>query len=231
MAKRRTKIPRKQNKSIGDETLVDLVEARDSASGFFEKNQKTVVAVAGAVALLFVGYLLYKFFYNEPRSVAAKEMIYKAEQQFMRDSFALALENPGGDFEGFLDIIDNYNGTPTANLAKYYAGISYLNLGNYDSAIEYLENYTASGNITPTMKYGAMGDAYSEKQEFDNALANYKKAAYGDENELLSPYYLMKYGMLCQKQGDNDAAQKAFNTIKEKYPTSKEGLGIDKYLQ
>jgi len=233
MAKRRTKIPRKQNKSIGDETLVDLVEARDSASGFFEKNQKSVVGIAGLIALLFVGYLLYKFIYKEPRTVAAKEMIYKAEQQFMRDSFALALENPGGDFDGFLDIIDNYNGTPTANLAKYYAGVCYLNLGNFESAIEYLENYNAAGKITPTMKHGAIGDAYSElaTPDLDKALSNYKKAAYGPENNLLSPYYLKKYGMLSQKQGDSDSAQKAFSTIKEKYPNSTEGLSIDKYLR
>lgn len=231
MAKRRTKIPRKQNKSIGDETLVDLVEARDSASGFFERNQKTVVGIAGLIALLFVGYLLFKFFYKEPRTVAAKEMIYKAEQQFMRDSFALALENPGEDFDGFLDIIDNYNGTPSANLAKYYAGVCYLNLGNYDSAIEYLENYSSAGEITPTMKFGAMGDAYSELQDLDKALSNYKKAAYGPENDLLSPYYLKKYAMLSQKQNNTDEAQKAFKTIKEKYPNSTEGLAIDKYLR
>jgi len=233
MAKRRTKIPRSKNQSIGDETLVDLVEARDSASGFFEKNQKAVVGIAGLIALLFVGYVLYKYFYQDKRAVNAKEMIFKAEEQFRRDSFALALENPGANFEGFLDIIDNYNGTPTANLAKYYAGVCYLNLGNYDSAIEYLENYNEAGEITPTMKYGALGDAYSELStpNYEKALSNYKKAAYGPENNLLSPYYLEKYAMLSQMQGNTDEAQKAFKTIKEKYPNSAEGLVVDKYLR
>lgn len=230
MAKQRTKIPRKNSKKIQEETLVDLVEARDSASGFFEKNQKAVVGVATLIALIIAGYVLYQFFYKEPREVAAKEMIYKAEQQFLRDSFALALENPGGGFEGFLDIIDNYSGTKTSNLAKYYAGVSFLNLGNYGEAVDYLSSYSAAGEISPTMKYGALGDAYSELNELDKALSNYKKAAYGTENELLSPYYLKKYGMLCENQGDNDSAQKAFTAIKDKYPNSAEGQDIDKYL-
>lgn len=230
MAKQRTKIPRKKKNTIDDDTLLDLNEAKESAQGFFEKNQKMIVGIASLVALLFIGYVVYQFFYKEPREVAAKEMIYKAEQQFLRDSFALALENPGGGFEGFLDIIDNYSGTKTANLAKYYAGVSYLNLGNNESAIEYLSSFSAAGQITPTMKNGAMGDAYSEMNDFDNALSYYKKAAYGVENELLSPYYLKKYAMLCEVQGDNGAAQKAYATIKEKYPTSAEGADIDKYL-
>jgi hypothetical protein len=49
-----------------------------------------------------------------------------AQQQFEKDSFQLALTNPGGGYSGFLDIIDSYSGTKTANLAKYYAGICYL---------------------------------------------------------------------------------------------------------
>ncbi len=230
MAKRRTKIPRSNKSKVQDETLVDLVDARDSAKGFFERNQKTVVGVASLLALLLIAYVCYQFLYKQPREESAKEMIYKAEQQFQRDSFALALENPGAGFEGFLDIIDNYSGTKTANLAKYYAGVSFLNLGKYDDAIEYLNSFSASGDVSPTMKYGAMGDAYSELNDLESALSYYKKAAYGVENELLSPYYLKKYGLLCRKQGDQDAAKKAFETIRDKYPNSTENTEVAKYL-
>jgi tetratricopeptide (TPR) repeat protein len=230
MAKQRTKIPRKNKTSIEDDTLLDLTEVKDSAQGFFEKNQKAVVGIAALLALLVAAYVVYQFLYKAPQETAAKEMIYKAEQQFLRDSFALALENPGGGFEGFLDIIDNYSGTKTANLAKYYAGVSYLNLGNNESAIEYLSSFSAAGDVTPTMRYGALGDAYSEMNDYDAALSNYKKAAYGTANELLSPYYLKKYGMLCEVQGDMDSAQKAYAIIQEKYPNSAEGSDIEKYL-
>ena len=141
----------------------------------------------------------------------------------------MALENPGGGFEGFLDVIDNYGGTDAANLASYYAGISYLNLGKFEAAIEYLKEFSPAGNVTPAMKNGALGDAYSELGQFDEALSYYKKAADSD-NEFLSPYYLKKYGLLSEKQGDTKAALNAYQEIKKKYYNSTEALDIDKYI-
>jgi tetratricopeptide (TPR) repeat protein len=186
----------------------------------------------GLIAVLVIilgGYLFYKFGIQGPKEQNAETAMYRAEQQFARDSFALALENPGGGFEGFLDIIDNYSGTDAANLANYYAGVSYLNLGRFEAAIEYLNDFSPAGNVTPAMKNGALGDAYSELGEFDNALSAYKKAA-DSKNEFLSPYYLKKYGLLSEKQGDKEAALEAFQKIKKDYYDSSEALDIDKYI-
>jgi len=213
-----------------DETLVDLVEAKESAQGFIEKNQFLVLGAILGVLLLVGGILAYSLLYKAPREKKAASAMYKAEEQFSRDSFALALENPGGGFDGFLDIIDNYNGTKTANLAKYYAGISYLNLGVYETSIEYLESFSPGGEVLPITKYGALADAYSEMNDFDKAIGLYEKAVNTTKNDLLTPYYLKKLGLLQQKQGNNEAAQKAFMRLKNEYPDSSEGQMADKYL-
>jgi len=226
MAKNRRNTPKKEN----EELLVDIVEVKESSQDFLEKNKGIVIALVAGLLLLVGGYLVYKYLFQAPKEKAAANAIYKAEAQFERDSFALALENPGGGFEGFLDIIENYPGTKTANISKYYAGISYLNLGRYEDAVKYLGSFSSGGNITPIMKNGAMGDAYSELGDFDKAISMYSKAASAKNNEFLTPYYLMKLGMLQQKQGDNAAAAKAFNTIKENFPASSQGADIDRYL-
>ena len=49
------------------------------------------------------------------------------------------------------------------------------------------------------MKHGTLGDAYSEKGEFSSALSQYEKAAKSD-NESITPIYLMRLGMLQQKE-------------------------------
>ena len=213
-----------------DDTLVDLVEVKESASGLLQGTQLKVLGIIALFALLLGAFLAYKYLYQAPRNNAAIEQMYKAELQFKQDSFALALENPGGGFDGFLDIIENYNGTKAANLSKYYAGICYLNLGRYSEAIEYLNSFSPSGNVTPITKFGALGDAYSELNELDNALSNYKKAAAAGDNELLTPYYLKKVGMLLEKQGDAEGALQAYQKIKDKYPSSTEGADIVKYI-
>ncbi len=221
---------RRKKSKKQDETLVDIVEVRDTAQDYLAKNSKMIFGIGGLLLLLVGGFLVYKFMILEPKEKQAMESLYWAEYQFSRDSFASALENPGKGFEGFLDIIDNYNGTNASNLSKYYAGVSYLNLGKFDAAVDYLNAFNPAGTVTPIMKQGALGDAYSELNDFEAAIAAYKKAAFGSSNDLLSPYYLQKYGMLQLKQGNSAEAQKAFEKIKAEYPSSTEGQQIDKYL-
>ena len=220
---------RKKQTAKKEETLVDIVEAKESAQDYFERNKVLVLGIVGALVIIIGGYLFYDLLVKTPNENAAKEAMYRAEEQFARDSFALALENPGAGFDGFLDIIDNYPGTSAANLAKYYSGVSYLNLGRFEAAIEYLDDFSPAGDVTPIMKNGALGDAHSELGDLDKALNLYKKAADSD-NEFLTPYYLKKYGLLAERQGDNAAAQEAYTKIKENYPNSLEALDIEKYI-
>lgn len=213
-----------------DEQLVDIVEVKDKTQNFFEEKKSMILGVIGLIVLLVVGFLVFKYMFQQPKEKNAKAAIYKAEQQFQRDSFALALENPGGGFEGFLDIIDNYSGTSTANAAKLYAGISYLNLGLYDEAIEYLSAHSTSGTYSPIVKNGNLGDAYSEKQDFDKAISYYQKATNAGSDALLTPYYLYKLGMLSKRNGNKDKALKAFEKIQDSYPQSEEGRKVGRLI-
>jgi tetratricopeptide (TPR) repeat protein len=212
-----------------EEMLVDIVEAKEQAQDIFEKYQLAIIGAAAVMVLIIGGYLAYHFLYDSPREKTAMEQLFKAEFQFQRDSFAMALENPGGGYEGFLDIVENYSGTKAANLAKYYAGLSYLNLGRFEDAIAYLESYKASGKVTPITKFGALGDAYSELGQMDRAISNYEKAVRRG-TDYLTPFYLNKLGLLCKYQGQNDKALKAFKQIKEDYPESLEAVEVDKYI-
>lgn len=220
----------KRQEKQREEQLIDIVEAKDTAQDYFTKNRGMILGILGFVILAAAAFFVYKFFIQEPKEKNAAVAIYKAEQQFARDSFALALENPGGGFESLLDVIDNYNGTKTANLAKLYAGISYLNLGRYDEAIDYLNSHSASGDYSPIIKNGNLGDAYSEKGEMSQALSFYSKASTAGDDALLTPYYLYKLGLLAKKEGDNSKALNAFNKIKNAYPDSEEAKKVDRLI-
>lgn len=213
-----------------DDTLIDIVDVKDQAQGFIEANQNTIFGIAAGVIGLILVVFAYKNLYKAPQNVEAMEMMSAAQTQFEQDSFSRALVNPAIGKSGFIDIVDSYGSTDAGNLAKYYAGISYLNLGNYEVAISYLEDFNAGGTVTPIMKAGALGDAYSELGEMDKALSFYKKAANTDKVDVLTAYYLMKYGMLSEIQGNTAEALSAYTEIKSEYPTTPSGRDIDKYL-
>ncbi|MBK8519149.1 MAG: tetratricopeptide repeat protein [Saprospiraceae bacterium] len=224
---------RKGKPSVASDEIVDVVEVKGSqisAKNFLDNNQKLISYVILGIAILAAFYFAYKYLYIGPREKDALNSMYKAEEVFAKDSFALALENPGGGFDGFLGIIDNYSGTKAANLAHYYAGISYLNLGKYEDALSYLEDYSAKDDVTSIMKLGALGDAHAELGDKDKALDYYKDAANKSENDLLAPYYLHKLALLYYSQGKTKEATEQLQKIKSKYPNSNEFKDAEKLL-
>ena len=223
MAKRKKQTP-------STDTLVDLVEAREQAQDFFERNQNYILGALAVILLAVGGVFAYNNLYLKPKQKEAVGQMWKAEEQFFQDSFALALANPGGGYQGFVDLEKSYSGISSNNAANYYAGISYLNLGQFEAAISYLKDVKPKGNILPIMKHGALGDAYSELGKFDEALAQYKKAISTNENEAITPIYLLRYGMLNERQEKYGEARKAYQQLVDDYPTSVMAKDAEKYL-
>ncbi len=211
---------------------VEQVTASSYSAPFWEKYPNLLLYVLGAIALGVAGWWLYKEMVVKPKQEEAVAAMWQAEQQFGRDSFQLALNDPGGGFDGFLALADKFSGTPAGNMAHYYAGICYLQSGDFDNAIAQMEDFDAEGSMLPAVKYGVLGDCYAEKEDYNKALDLYEKAANSTENDLLLLYYLKKLGMLNERQGNKDAALKAFERIRVEVanPQSGDWRDIEKYI-
>jgi len=211
---------------------VEQVSARHSSTPIWEKYPNLLVYLLAAIALVVAGWWLYKEMIVKPKQVEAVAAMWQAEQQFSRDSFQMALNDPGGGYDGFLALADKFSGTPAGNMAHYYASICYLQSGDFDNAISQMEDFSAKGDLLPAMKYGILGDCYSEKQDFGKALDFYEKAADAAENDLLAIYYLKKLGMLNENQGNTKAALKAYERIRRDHPNpqSSDWRDVEKYI-
>lgn len=214
-----------------EEITVQEVSA-SSSQPIWEKYPNLLLYVVGAIGLAIGGWWAYKSMIVAPKQKEAVAAMWHAQQQFERDSFRLALENPGGGFDGFLALADKFSGTPAGNSANYYAGICYLQMGDFDNAINYLEKFDGEGDLMPAMKYGAMGDAYSEKGDYAKALSSYEKAVDATKNDLLAGYYLKKLGMLNEYQGNKEAALKAYERLHRDFPNpaSQDWRDVEKYI-
>lgn len=207
----------------------DQSDVFTKAEDFFEKNKKAISYGVSALLLIIIAGVYINNFYLPGREQEAQSQIFKAQQYFEMDSFRLALEGDG-NYDGFLDIIDDYSWTKASNLSKYYAGICYLRMDDYDNAITHLKKFSTSEPVIGAMGLGALGDAYSEKGDMDEAISYYKKAASKGNNNLLSPYYLFKAGLALKTKGNKEDALELFNKIKSEYPESTEGREIEKYI-
>ncbi len=232
MARRKRTFNKEKNQEQQeDDVLVDVMQVTEGAGDFVERNQGLLFGGLVALVLLVGGYLAYKNFYVQDKQQTALENMWVAENQFARDSFSNAIANPGGGNLGFADIADDYGVADASNAAAYYTAVGYLNLGDYKTAITYLNDVDADGQLMPILKNGLLGDAYSEQQEFDKAIGYYEDAAEATPNEVLTPYYLYKLGMLNEKQGNKEAANKAYMRMKNDFPNSTQGREADKFIR
>ena len=218
-----------KKKSQQGENLKELESALTRTEQFVEDNQKIITIIVGAIVLLVAAYLGFKKLYLQPKENEARSQMFMAEDYFEKDSFNLAI-NGDGNYLGFLDIIDDYGITKSANLAKYYTGISYLYLGQYQDALDYLKSYKTDDLLLAPIAEGAKGDALLELGENDEALKQYKKAYSLSDNELTTPIYMMKAANLLESMDKLQDALNLYENIKEKYPDSTEGTNVDRYI-
>ena len=218
-----------ENKNQTQEQLKTIEESLTKAEMYVEENKNNLMTVVLAIVIGFSGFFAYDRFYVQPKENNAATEMYNAESNFGQSKFQEALD---GDeqFAGFLEIIDSYGGTKAANLAEYYAGICYLRLGDAESAIEHLDNFSSDDEILAPLAKAAIGDAFSELGQNEEALSYYVKAADLRTNDFTTPIFLMKAGNAAYTLGDYDNALELYTRIKNEFESSKEGQKIDKYI-
>jgi tetratricopeptide (TPR) repeat protein len=217
--------------AIEEKDAVKPASQPGSTGSFVQENRKSLAIIGGAILVLALLYIGYQKLYLAPRAVKAENEMYKAEQYLTVDSLADRAIKGDGSNLGFEQIVEEYSNTRSANLANAYLGGLYLKKGEFDKAIEALENYSSTGSqVVDPLVLGMLGDAYSEKKDYDKAASYYKKAADKSENSFTSPMFLKKLGLVYEEQKDFQAALDAYKTIKEDFPESNEYQLIDEYI-
>jgi len=223
-----------EKNSTTAEVFSTLDATASKTEDFVAKNQKIIIGVVAAIALVTVGYLAYQKFVAAPKEEIAANEMFIAQQNFQKatdgvasDSlYKLSLNGSEGKF-GFVQIADEYSGTDAGNLANYYAGIAFLNTKKYTEAIEYLGKFKSEDLILSAMAKGAIGDAYSQKNQAKEALEYYVKAAESNKNDFTTPRFLLKAGKTALALGNKEEALKYFTDIKDNYEGSPEAATID----
>ncbi|MDA3904736.1 MAG: tetratricopeptide repeat protein [Bacteroidales bacterium] len=222
-------VKNKNTKDVTEERLEAVEEALTRTERILEKHQKNILTGIGIVIIIVLGYFSFQKYYLEPVEEEASEQMWMAEKYFGMDSLQLALDGDG-NYYGFLDIIEEYGITKSANLANYYAGISYLRLGQYEDAIDFLGKFSSSDQILAPMALGAIGDAYMELGETSKAASFYLDAANKEDNAFTSPLFMQKAAWAYELEEDYKKALQLQNRLKKDFPDSAEGRESEKYI-
>lgn len=227
-----------EDKSATAEVFNTLDATASRSEQWVIKNQNAIFMAIAAVVVIILGYLAYQKYVMEPKEKEAADELAFPKAYFedaqnnsvAKDSLLiLALNGSDGKY-GFIDVAGEYSGTKAGNLANYYAGITSLQLKNYKNAIEYLEKFSSNDELLGPISKGAIGDAFADIDQLDEALEYYLKAANLKDNNFSSPLYLFKAGNTAMDIEEFATALKLFNRIKNDYPDSEEAKNIDIYI-
>ncbi|WP_407277249.1 tetratricopeptide repeat protein [Tenacibaculum maritimum] len=228
-----------ETQSTTAEVFNTLDDTANKSEQWIEKNSKYLffglIAVAGAILIS----LAYTKFVAEPSErEASNELAYPRNYFDQATTSAgvaadsllnLGLNGYGGKY-GFIDIVSKFNGTKAGNLANYYAGISYLKMKKYEQAIEYLSNFSSDDELLGPTALGAIGDAFADINQLDDALSYYEKAAHKKINNYTTPLFLFKAGQIAMTLKEYRKADKLFTEIKDDFSKSNQGRDIEKYI-
>jgi len=213
--------------NVNQEVRPQVGEAVSKTELFFKKYGNVIVWTGVVlIAVLAIVLAVIQFWYK-PAVKEAQGQAYAAEQLFAAGDFETALNGDGNNL-GFVQIISEYGSKAGASM-YLYAGICELQLKNAESALSYLNKYKGDDDILSARAECCKGDAYAMLENNSKAISCYMKAADIADNSFAASY-LLKAGILYEETGDNAAALKCYNRIKENYPQTYEGYEIDKYI-
>lgn len=228
----------KENEVVQESTTAEVFETLDTTANKTEewvvKYQNFILGFIGVVAIGVLGYLGYKNFVVEPKAQEAVSELNQAQYYFElavnsieSDSLYRRALNGGEGKYGFLDIIENYKGTPAAKLATYSAGMAYLNLKEYENAITYLDQFKADDILLSALAKGAIGDAFAQLGQIDDAYDYYIQASKVSENMYSTPKYLYKAAMLGAENSKIKQAISFLERIEKEYPKAEEAKWVE----
>jgi tetratricopeptide (TPR) repeat protein len=208
---------------------LNIEETLGKTEDFVNKNKRSLLIIGGAIALAVGGYLYYQYSYVAGKEKDTEAQMFRAEEYFRTDSIKQAI-NGDGNFPGFEEIINDDGVSPSANLAKYYLGMSYMKTKEYEKAIDALKSYNAKDQITSSLTLGAIGDAYMELNNTDEAISYYEKASKENANNFTSPIFMMKLAGALEAKGNYSEAADVYKRIKKDYSSTSEGQQVERYL-
>jgi tetratricopeptide (TPR) repeat protein len=197
-----------------------LQQEVSKVTGFFEENKSTTLGAGIVLIALFAGFFGFQWYKNS-QDVEGEKKLYKAVYAFESDSLSAAAKE-------MAKISDEFGGN-TQNLSDLYLGITLLKQGKYDQAIEKLKNFSSSDLLVQARAYSLIGDAYSEKKSFGEAIEYYQKAADYKPNKFFTPTYLLKLALAFEANKQGKEALDAYSQITDKFPESAESIPAKKY--
>lgn len=224
MLRPKKKISRKEMK------VDPLLTTYSKALSFYDKNKKYIsYAFTGLVVVVIaiVFYLNNQAANNELASI----QLGKIFQFYDQNNYQTAIEGqPEKGLNGLKKIVDEYGGTKSGEMARFYLANAYYEIGETDKALAEYEDVSFSDKLLQASVYAGIAGCYERKGDNLQAAKYYEKAANKAGDNVLTPEYLSLAGRNYGNSGKKEDAVNIFKRIKKDFKESNVAREADRYI-
>jgi tetratricopeptide (TPR) repeat protein len=192
-----------------------------------KKQVGTVLTVAVVVVLGVVVYLNNQATNNEKASTD----LAKVYSFFDGGQYQQAIDGiPERNIPGLKSIVENYGGTRSGDMARFYLASAYYSMGKYDDALEQFEDTGDLGPRLGVARLSGMAGCYEARQKYSEAGEYYEKAATAYADDINAAENLNNAARSYASAGNKEKALELYKKLKKSYPTTSFGREADRFI-
>lgn len=214
-------------KVIKEDTLVTTYF---KAQTWYDENKKRMSTVGGVVIVLVLALWFYSNNVRANNERATTDLA-KVFTYYDNGQYQIAINGiPEKNVAGLQTIVDNYGGTTSGNLAKFYLANAYYNTQDYDKALEYFKDYGGGNALLEISAHAGIGACYEAKGEHKKAAENFEKAALKNSDDPNAADNLVNAARNFGKSGEKERAVELLKKVKKDYPSSTAARDVERYI-
>ncbi len=224
MLKAQKKITKRELKQ--DALLITVAKA----TSWYEQHKKNIGIAVGVLAAIIIGSFIYakNKADNNEKATAALGKVYT---YFDNGQYTVAIDGvPERNIMGLKAIVENYGGTDSGNLAKFYLAGAYYELGKYDEALTFFQDFTATDPLMAVARLAGIAGCYEARGEYEKAAENFEKAALSYPKDVNAAENLNAAARNYALAGKKERALELYQKLKKDYPTTAFGREADRYI-
>jgi tetratricopeptide (TPR) repeat protein len=192
-----------------------VYEYWDKFRAFVDKYQKYLLY--GGIAVVAIAVFGYIYISNKrTNNEEASRMLRIVQPLVQQGQYKLAIDgDKARKINGLQDIVNQYGGTPTGELAGLLLGNCYLYTDQFDKALTAFDDASPSGDLLSSAAYAGMAAAYEGKRDYASAAKYYEKAASKYENEFLRASRYFNAGRMFCMSNNKEQAKEMFAKVRE----------------
>ncbi len=207
-----------------------LVTTYVTVTTFYDTYKKQIsIGVTALVVLIIASVVFLKN--RTENNDRAMTQLGEVFQYYDNGQYQVAIDGvPERNVAGLKSIVENYGGTTSGHLARFYLANAYFQLGNYDEALKNYEDFSSSDELLAVSRLSGIGECYEAKGMHKEAAESFEQAATKYPKDAATAENLNNAARNFGQAGDKEKAIELYKRLKKNFPVSSYAREADRFI-